>query len=240
MTIFSTEPKRMMNRSKILIIEDEPDMRFGLEHNLKYEGYDVVSADDGKKGLELAKLLSPDLILLDIMLPGKSGMEILQQLRKEKNRVPIILVTAKGQEMDKIIGLESGADDYITKPFSIKELLARVTAVLRRFVQTDQLDVYEFGGIWVDFTNLVAEKDGKPIDLTHREFEILKILVSHRGEVVHRTALLDKVWGYEGELRPTTRTVDTHIAKLRRKIEDSTEEPRWIITAHRIGYRFMG
>jgi DNA-binding response OmpR family regulator len=240
MVPFTSEQRRNFSHAKILIIEDEPDMRFGLEHNLRFEGYDVISTEDGIKGLELARAGSPDLILLDIMLPGMSGMEILQRLRKEKNKVPIILVTAKGQEMDKIIGLETGADDYVTKPFSIKELLARVSAVLRRFAQSDHLDTYEFGDVWVDFTNLVAEKDGKPIDLTHREFEILKILVSHRGEVVPRSALLDKVWGYEGDLKPTTRTVDTHIAKLRRKIEESTDDPRWIITAHRIGYRFMG
>jgi len=226
--------------AKILIIEDEPDMRFGLEHNLRFEGYDVVTADDGTTGLEMARTTSPDLILLDLMLPGMSGMDVLQRLKKEKNRIPVILVTAKSQEMDKIIGLETGADDYVTKPFSIKELLARISAVLRRLSRGEQLHVFTFGDIKLDFTTLRATKRGKYLDLSHREFEILKQFVAHRGEVISRLELLDSVWGYDGDIKPTTRTVDTHIAKLRKKIEDSTENPRWIVTAHRVGYRFMG
>ena len=225
---------------KILVIEDEPDMRFGLEHNLLFDGYDVVSAEDGKRGLELAAKESPDLILLDIMLPGTSGMDVLKDLRKAKNRVPVILVTAKGQEMDKIIGLETGADDYITKPFSIKELLARVSAVLRRSAPHEQLESYEFGDIILDFVKLKATKGGKRLNLTHREFEILKFLATSQGEVITRETLLIKVWGYEHLKKPNTRTVDTHVAKLRKKIEDDTENPQWIITVHRMGYRFMG
>ena len=226
--------------TRILVIEDEPDMRFGLEHNLRFEGYDVVCAEDGMKGLELAKSMNPDLILLDIMLPGMSGMDVLQKLRKEKNRVPVILVTAKSQEMDKIIGFHTGADDYVTKPFSVKELLARISAVMRRLVRTDDLNVYSFGDIKLDFMNLKATKGEKLLDLSHREFEIMKYFIANRGEVISRVELLDRVWGYDGDIKPMTRTVDTHIAKLRKKIEDSTENPRWIITAHRIGYRFMG
>ncbi|MCD6119499.1 response regulator transcription factor [bacterium] len=226
--------------TKILVIEDEPDMRYGLEHNLRFEGYDVYLAEDGAQGLEVARKVSPDLILLDIMLPGMSGMEVLERLRKSKSGVPIILVTAKSQEMDKIIGLETGADDYVTKPFSVKELLARISAVLRRFSVEDDIGVYEFGDIKLDFTNLEAKKGGKPIELTHREFEMMKLFIKTKGEIISRNVLLDKVWGYDGDVQPTTRTVDTHIAKLRKKIEDSTENPRWIITAHRVGYRFMG
>lgn len=229
-----------MKVHKILVIEDEPDMRFGLEHNLRFDGYDVVSAEDAKKGLELAQKESPDLVLLDIMLPGQSGMEVLKSLRKAKNRVPVILVTAKGQEMDKIIGLESGADDYITKPFSVKELLARVSAVLRRTAQHEQIETYEFGDIKLDFVHLKATRGTKRLDLTHREFEILKFFAGSQGEIITREVLLDKVWGYEGDQKPNTRTVDTHIAKLRKKVEKDTENPQWIITVHRMGYRFMG
>lgn len=226
--------------TKILIIEDEPDMRYGLEHNFGFEGYEVVSSSTGKAGLELAKSTLPDLILLDIMLPDLSGIEVLKRLRKQENYVPVILVTAKVEEMDKIVGLYSGADDYVTKPFSVKELMARVSAVLRRFKGTEDIEGYAFGDIKLDFENFKANKGKKELDLTHREFEMLKLFIKHSHEIVTRTMLLDRVWGYEGNMVPTTRTVDTHIAKLRKKIEDDTENPKWIITVHKMGYRFMG
>lgn len=225
--------------AKILVVEDEPDMRFGLEHNLRFEGYHVICAEDGRKGLELARETAPDLVLLDIMLPGMSGLEVLRQLRKERRGLPVILVTAKGQEMDKIIGLESGADDYITKPFSVKELLARVSAVLRRYQSRDDLEECTFGDVHIDFKNMRATKDGRDLEFTHREFEIMKVFLRHKNEVIPRSVLLDEVWGYEAKVFPNTRTVDTHIAKLRKKIEEDTENPRHIITVHRMGYRFM-
>ncbi|MEP0814833.1 MAG: response regulator transcription factor [bacterium] len=225
--------------AKILVVEDEPDMRFGLEHNLRFEGYQVICAEDGKTGLEMARYSSPDLVLLDIMLPGMSGLEVLRQLRKERRGLPVILVTAKGQEMDKIIGLESGADDYITKPFSVKELLARVNAVLRRYQSRGEIGEYSFGDVKIDFKNMQATKGGRDLEFTHREFEIMKVFVRHKNEVIPRSVLLDEVWGYESKVFPNTRTVDTHIAKLRKKIEDDTENPHHIITVHRMGYRFM-
>ena len=224
---------------KVLIIEDEPDMALGLRDNFEYEGYDVLVARDGKEGLSRALADNPDVILLDIMLPKMSGLDVCRQLRSNGVETPVIMLTARGQEIDKVIGLEMGADDYVTKPFSIKELLARVRAHLRRSTkQVVDIENYTFGEIELNFKKYEAKKDGSEIELSPREFELMKYFIQHRGETITRDQLLDDVWGYENY--PFTRTVDNHIAKLRQKIEQIPAEPKYIITVHRVGYRFLG
>ena len=224
---------------RVLIIEDEPDMVLGLRDNFEYEGYDVLVARDGKEGLSRALADHPDVILLDIMLPKMSGLDVCRQLRSNGVDTPVIMLTARGQEIDKVIGLEMGADDYVTKPFSIKELLARVRAHLRRATKhVVDIEAYTFGEIELNFKKYEAKKDGNEIELSPREFELLKYFIQHRGETITRDQLLDDVWGYENY--PFTRTVDNHIAKLRQKIEQVAAEPKYIITVHRVGYRFLG
>jgi DNA-binding response OmpR family regulator len=224
---------------RVLIIEDEPDMVLGLRDNFEYEGYDVLVARDGKEGLSRALADNPDVILLDIMLPKMSGLDVCRQLRSNGVDTPVIMLTARGQEIDKVIGLEMGADDYVTKPFSIKELLARVRAQLRRSTkQVVDIETYTFGEIELNFKKYEAKKDGREIELSPREFELMKYFIQHRGETITRDQLLDDVWGYDNY--PFTRTVDNHIAKLRQKIEQIAAEPRYIITVHRVGYRFLG
>jgi two-component system alkaline phosphatase synthesis response regulator PhoP len=224
--------------SKILIVEDEPDMVLGLKDNFEFEGYEVLTAADGQVGLERARTQKPDLIILDIMLPKLSGLEVCKSLRGEGFEGPIIMLTARGQEIDKVVGLELGADDYVTKPFSIRELLARVRAILRR---TDgarkKLARYRFSDVELDFEAYRAKRGGEALDLSPREFELLRYLIERKGETVSRDRLLEDVWGYESY--PSTRTVDTHIAKLRAKIGDSGSEPRWILTIHGVGYKFV-
>jgi two-component system alkaline phosphatase synthesis response regulator PhoP len=224
--------------SRILIVEDEPDMVLGLKDNFEFEGYEVLTASDGLAGLERAREQKPDLLILDIMLPKLSGLEVCKILRGEGFEAPIIMLTARGQEIDKVVGLELGADDYVTKPFSIRELLARVRAILRRTEGTKKrLARYRFSDVELDFEAYRAKKDGLPLDLSPREFELLRYLIERKGETVSREQLLEDVWGYESY--PSTRTVDTHIAKLRAKIGDSGSEPRYIITIHGIGYKFI-
>ena len=224
--------------SKILIVEDEPDMVAGLKDNFEFEGYEVATAVDGQAGLEQARAWKPDLIVLDVMLPKLSGLEVCKTLRGEGFDKPIVMLTARGQEIDKVVGLELGADDYVTKPFSIRELLARVKAVLRR---TDgnakRLSHYAFADLDLDFEAYKATKAGQPLELSPREFELLRYLIERKGETVSRDQLLEDVWGYESY--PSTRTVDTHIAKLRAKIGDSGSEPRYILTIHGMGYKFI-
>ena len=224
--------------SKILIIEDEPDMVLGLKDNFEFEGYEVATASDGAAGLERARSVKPDLVILDIMLPTLSGLEVCKTLRGEGFDSPIIMLTARGQEIDKVVGLELGADDYVTKPFSIRELLARVRAILRR---TDgskkRLARYSFADVELDFEAYKAKRAGQDLDLSPREFELLRYLIERKGETVSRDRLLEDVWGYESY--PSTRTVDTHIAKLRAKIGDSGSEPRHILTIHGVGYKFI-
>lgn len=224
---------------RILIIEDEPDLALGLRNNLEYEGYEVRTAQDGEQGLNLACQERPDLILLDIMLPKLSGLDVCRQLRSRGVQTPIIMLTARGQEIDKVIGLEIGADDYVTKPFSLRELLARVHVQLRRLArQETETGTYRFGVIELDFNKHQAFKSGQPIELSAREFEVLKYFIAHRGETVTREQLLDEVWGYDNF--PLTRTVDNHIARLRQKIEENPAEPQHLITMHRVGYKFLG
>jgi DNA-binding response OmpR family regulator len=222
---------------KVLIIEDEPEMVRGLRHNFEFEGYQVSVARDGEAAINEAFHSNPDIILLDVMLPKLSGLDVCRHLRAKGVTAPIIMLTARGQETDKVVGLEVGADDYVTKPFSIKELLARVRAHLRRATNgVRTLEKYKFGDVELDFRKYRAVRAGRPIVLSPREFEILKCLILHENEIVTRDQLLDEVWGLENY--PITRTVDNHIAKLRQKIEVSPPDPQHIITVHRIGYKF--
>jgi len=214
-------------------------MVLGLQDNFEYEGYDVLVARDGEEGLKRALKDNPDIILLDIMMPKMSGLDVCRQLRSKGIETPVIMLTARSQEIDKVIGLEIGADDYVTKPFSIKELLARVRAHLRRASkQVVEIESYSFGDVELNFKKYIAKKGGHPIELSPREFEILKYFIQHRGETLTREQLLDDVWGYDNY--PITRTVDNHIAKLRQKVEDVPAEPQYIITVHRVGYKFLG
>jgi DNA-binding response OmpR family regulator len=225
-------------RQKILIVEDEPDMVLGLRDNFEFEGYEVVTAADGAAGLEKARSEKPDLMILDIMMPKLSGLEVCKTLRGEGFEKPIIMLTARGQEIDKVVGLELGADDYVTKPFSIRELLARVRAILRRTEGSKRrLARYRFADVELDFEIYRATRAGQPLDMSPREFELLRYLIERKGETVSRDQLLEDVWGYESY--PSTRTVDTHIAKLRAKIGDSGSEPRYILTMHGAGYKFV-
>jgi DNA-binding response OmpR family regulator len=224
--------------SKILIVEDEPDMVLGLKDNFEFEGYEVLTASDGASGLERARTQKPDLVVLDIMLPKLSGLEVCKALRSEGFEAPIIMLTARGQEIDKVVGLELGADDYVTKPFSIRELLARVRAILRRTEgKKKRLSRYRFDDVELDFETYRGTRGGEPLDMSPREFELLRYLIERKGETVSRERLLEDVWGYESY--PSTRTVDTHIAKLRAKIGDSGSEPRHILTIHGVGYKFV-
>ena len=224
--------------TKILIIEDEPNMVLGLKDSCEYEGYEVSVARDGNEGLQKASTENVDLILLDVMLPVMSGIDVCRTLRTRGIETPILMLTARSQEIDKVVGLEVGADDYVTKPFSIKELLARIRAHLRRAAkQVVELENFTFGDVELNFKKYAARKRGKALDLSAREFEILRYLIRHRGEIVSRDQLLDEVWGYDST--PVTRTVDNHIARLRQKIEQDPSAPKHIITVHRIGYRFI-
>ncbi|HUQ91636.1 MAG TPA: response regulator transcription factor [Bryobacteraceae bacterium] len=224
---------------KLLIVEDEPELAMGLRDNFEFEGFTVITAGDGEEGLRKAFAEQPDLILLDIMLPKMSGLDLCKALRARGYTTPIVMLTARCQEKDVVAGLETGADDYVTKPFRLLELVARVRAHLRRSAaQPVDLTEYEFGGLRVDFKNYQAIRSGAPLALSPREFEILRFFILHRGDVVTREQLLEQVWEISSQVM--TRTVDNHIAKLRQKIEDEPAEPRWIVTVHRSGYRFLG
>jgi two-component system alkaline phosphatase synthesis response regulator PhoP len=226
-------------KEKILIIEDEQDLVKGLKLNLQGEGYEVDWAFDGREGLLKAQEAAPALIILDIMLPKMNGLDVCRELRQKNIGTPVIMLTAKGGEIDKVVGLEVGADDYLTKPFSVRELLARIKALLRRAnrVEKPVPKVYRFGNVEIDFAHFKVRREGREFDLTSLEVEILKHLISRQGEVVTREALLDKVWGYEKF--PTTRTIDNHILKLRKKIENDPAHPQHIFSVYGEGYRFV-
>lgn len=224
---------------KILIIEDEENILLPLEDDLKLEGYEVCSATDGRDGFQMAKETKYDLIILDLMLPGMNGFDVCKQLRESAILTPILILSAKSQEIDKIIGLELGADDYVTKPFSPRELLARIKAILRRVKQNTQtIDQYQFGDVEIDFVSLEAKKGGKTFYLTSLEFSILQYLIKHKNQVISRDRFLDDVWGEDVYVFP--RTVDTHISKLRKKIETDSANPKYIISVRGIGYKFIG
>jgi len=222
---------------RILIVDDEPEMVRGLEDNLRFEGYQTVAAGDGKRGLALALSEAPDLILLDVMMPGMSGWDLCRELRQRGFDTPVIMLTARGEEVDRVLGLELGADDYVTKPFSLRELMARIRAVLRRPGPRQKFEEFAFGDARVHLRARQAFKGGHEVRLTRKEFDLLRYLIEHPGEVITRDRLLDEVWGYERF--PTTRTVDTHILRLRQKFESDPERPVHILTAHGQGYRFV-
>ena len=224
----------------VLIVEDDRAMAVALSDGFTYEGFDVEVATDGEEGLRLARDANPDLMILDIMLPKMTGLEICKTLRGENSPLPIIMLTARGQEIDKVLGLKLGADDYVTKPFSFMELRARVDAVLRRSTSSGgqrERGTHELGTFSVDLDRYVASKVLAEVRLPPREFRLLDHFIEHRGEVVTREDLLDNVWGYD--TIPFTRTVDTHIAKLRKKIEENPADPHYIITVHRLGYKLV-
>jgi DNA-binding response OmpR family regulator len=224
---------------RILVIEDEPQMRLGLRDNLELEGYEVETATDGTEGLAKAATFSPDLVLLDVMLPKKNGFDVCRELRARASSMPIVMLTARSAETDKVLGFELGADDYVTKPFSISELLARVRAVLRRAgTQPAQADAIRIGDLEVDFKLHQARRGKERVEFTAREFDLLRYLVEHTGRVVTREQILNEVWGYEEF--PTTRTIDNFVAKLRQKIETLPHAPEHILTIHGSGYKFVG
>jgi len=226
-------------KTRILIVEDEPAMVAGLRDNFEYEGYEVISAADGAEGLERALADNPDLVVLDVMMPRMSGLDVCKQLKARRPSLPIIMLTARGQEIDKVVGLELGADDYVTKPFSIRELMARVKAVLRRVsTHAPAPEVYRFSDVEVNVRSNEVLRAGTAVDLSAKEFALLAYFVAHPAETLSRDRLLDAVWGYENY--PNTRTVDTHIVHLRQKLEPNPEEPRFILTVHGSGYKFVG
>jgi len=225
--------------TRILIVEDEPAMVTGLRDNFEYEGYEVISAEDGVAGIERALADDPDLVVLDVMMPRMSGLEVCKQLKAKRPSLPIIMLTARGQEIDKVVGLELGADDYVTKPFSVRELMARVKAVLRRVSPPASApEVYRFSDVEVNLRSHEVRRAGTPVELSAKEFALLVYFLSHPAETLSRDRLLDAVWGYENY--PSTRTVDTHILHLRQKLEPNPEEPRLILTVHGSGYKFVG
>jgi DNA-binding response OmpR family regulator len=235
-----TKPKgEGMAAAKILIVEDEPNMVAGLRDNFEFEGFEVLTAPDGVQGLERALKESPDLVVLDVMMPRMSGLDVCKQLKAKRPSIPIIMLTARGQEVDKVVGLELGADDYVTKPFSIRELLARVKAVLRRS-QTlpKEQDRYTFGDVEVNLRSYRVLRGGHSVEFSSKEFELLKHFLCHSGETLSRDRLLEEVWGYDNF--PTTRTVDAHIVRLRQKLEPVPDQPQFFLTVHGVGYRFVG
>ena len=225
---------------KILIVEDEPDLARALELNLTAEGFRVLKAARGDTAVNVALKENPHLILLDIMLPGMNGLDVCRELRRKGFEAPILMLTAKTEELDRVVGLEIGADDYVTKPFSMRELVARIRVRLRRQPPRagEQLARYRFDDIEIDFDKFQAARKGRPLELTPKEFDLLRLLIRRRGELVTRDQMLNEVWGYESY--PTTRTVDTHIVKLRQKIEPDPANPRYILSIYGEGYKFVG
>ncbi len=223
---------------RVLIVEDDEAMSVALRDGFTSEGYAAEVARDGEAGLRSARQEPPDLVILDVMLPKLTGLDLCKQLRASGSQVPIIMLTARGQEIDKVVGLRTGADDYVTKPFGFMELMARVEAVLRRTGIRPSAEPLRFGEVEVDFRRHQALRGGRALELSAREFRLLAFFVRHRGEVVSRESLLDAVWEYRSTA--FTRTVDMHVAKLRKKIEPDPHEPRYLLTVHGLGYKFTG
>lgn len=222
--------------ARILIVEDNARLACGLRNNLEIDGHVVDVAEDGPGGLEAVVSGEPDLVILDLMLPGMNGYQVLRSLREKGIEVPVLILTARGEEADKVMGFRLGADDYVTKPFGVLELLARVSAILRRTGQNGEPDQVEtFGDVEIRLEQRSVLRDGREVRLTPKEFDLLVALVRRRGAVATRTALLKEVWGHRAAI--LSRTVDTHIAELRRKLEEHPGEPRHILTVHRSGYR---
>lgn len=227
----------MPDMPRILVVEDEPDIAFGLQDDLKVEGYEVEIARDGVSAGRRARAESWDLILLDVMLPGKDGFEVCRELRRSGVRTPVIMLTAKTQEAEKVLGLELGADDYVTKPFSPLELRARIKAALRRSAENTP-EIYRFSDIEVDFTRGELRRSGKPQEITSLEFRLLEAFIRNRGRIMSRDQLLEAAWGRDTFV--TDRVVDHHIVNLRRKIESCPEAPRYLVCVRGMGYRFDG
>lgn len=223
---------------KVVVIEDDEAILRGLVDNLKFEGCEPLPARDAESGYNLVQETRPDLVLLDVMLPGMNGYELCRKLRKEGVGTPILMLTARGQEIDRVMGLDLGADDYVIKPFLLSELMARVRALLRRARPVRALpDKLQVNGLEIDFQRYEAQKAGRPVPFTRKEFGVLRLLASREGEVMTRDELLNEAWGYEKY--PTTRTVDNHIASLRVKLESVPEQPKHLLTVHGVGYRFV-
>ena len=222
--------------TRVLVVEDNEDLAFGLRNNLEIEGYEVTVAADGEAGLEAALKGGNDLIILDLMLPGMDGLRVLRELRDGGIEVPVMVLTARGEEVDKVRGLRLGADDYVTKPFGVIELLARIEALLRRSGGSRTEDVIEIGDMTMDVAARVVSRGGRRVELAPRELDLLFAMVRNRDKVVSRQQLLTEVWGHTGEV--VTRTVDTHVAELRRKLEADPSSPRYIQTVRKVGYRF--
>jgi two-component system alkaline phosphatase synthesis response regulator PhoP len=226
-------------KKRILLVEDEPGLRLTLTDRLASEGYEVASAADGDEGYRRASGERFDLVILDVMLPGRGGLDVVRDLRQRGVAVPVLMLTARGQLADRVVGLKLGADDYLTKPFEMAELLARVEARVRRGEGGGGgQESYRFGPVSVDFRRTEVERDGVPVELSAKEFHLLRYFIEHRGATVTRNELLDAVWGYDA--MPTTRTVDVHVAWLRKKVEPQPHHPRFILTVHGIGYKFVG
>ncbi len=231
--------------SRVLLIEDNADLAYGLRNNLEIEGYEVRLAEDGETGLKRARAWVPDLIILDLMLPDLDGYRVLQILRKEGVDTPVLILTARGEESDKVLGFRLGADDYVTKPFGVMELLARVEAILRRVgggngaaePASSEEEPVVFGSVSVDLRSRVVLKGGQEVSLTPKELDLLLALVGRRGAVASRMDLLKEVWGHRAAV--VSRTVDTHVSELRRKLEEDPSNPKHILTVHKAGYRFQ-
>jgi len=221
----------------IAVVEDDEAVRRSLTLNLELEGFRVVTAGDGEEGLVVVTQHNPDLIILDVMMPKKDGLQTCKEIRNSGVSTPLILLTARSEEVDKVLGLELGADDYLAKPFGMRELVARVRALLRRAQATEEVDRIHFDNVVIDFKAYKAERDKMPVELSAREYRLLRYLVAKKGSVVTRDELLDEVWGYNSY--PSTRTVDNHIARLRQKIENNVEDPKHILTVHGVGYKFV-
>src|SRR6476620_6511477 len=228
-----------MTKRRVLLVEDEPGLVMTLTDRLSQEGYDVVSAANGKTAMERVAANAFDLIVLDVMLPYSSGLDVCQDLRRRGSRTPVLMLTAKSQVVDKVVGLKLGADDYVTKPFEMVELLARIEAKLRRApAVVHPSEGYRFDDVRVDFRRAEVTKGGAPLELSAREFQLLKYFIEHRGATLTREELLNEVWGYNA--MPSTRTVDVHVAWLRQKIEPNSRHPQYILTVHGMGYKFAG
>ena len=222
----------------VLVVEDDPAILRGLTDNLRYEGYQVLQAQDAETGRQLHLTGKPDLIVLDLMLPRMSGLEFCRRLRASADHTPILMVTARSEEADRVLGLDVGADDYVTKPFSVRELMARVRALLRRTQEASRLPTrLTFDDVELDFRSYTARRQGQAIEMTRKEFATLRLLAARAGSVVTRDELLNEVWGYESS--PISRTVDNHIASLRAKLEAVPSRPRRIQTVHGVGYKFV-
>jgi DNA-binding response OmpR family regulator len=224
--------------TRVLVVEDDPGILRTVSDNLKFEKYDVITAMDGETAYQLQQSHRPDLIVLDLMLPRMGGLEFCRRLRADGDQVPILMLTARSEESDRVLGLDLGADDYVTKPFSVPELMARIRALLRRSSSASGLPaMLKFGEVEVDFKKYVARRRGKPIEMTRKEFDLLRFLASREDTVVTRDELLNKVWGFDSF--PVTRTVDNHVASLRAKIETDASRPVYIQTVHGVGYKFV-